>query len=441
MSNPFRTYSDILALRTAAIEECLPKRDAARALKLLVIVGLIAGLGIFGGIPAALSTPTVTERIDMGISTMRDATASTVAAVLPVLTNAQSVTQTAVDLVEQQVTGFRAQVQGLVDGLTGAISTGQAQVAQVTQSAQAQALLQQATVTKAQVEQVVSQGGVSREQLTALLARANLSAEQANEVMQEAGVAQADMQQVWADVQAQVKAGASAVASEASAAAMTQLQPLLESWGIGEAQFNDILAQLATTPEQFNQLLKNLSLTPQMVGSLIKQVEATPEQLNQLAAQVREESVKAEPVIGARPSRIVHLVGQWITAPLQLASDWLLFALVLLVVAKLLGGRATLPRHLGAMALASAPLVLLIGLYLPDLGSTLSAPLAGAIHYFTRLLALIGLAWGGLLLLRTLSLAHQITPWRALGALALAWLGLYVALPLVSLLATGFLLQ
>jgi conjugal transfer pilus assembly protein TraV len=58
-----------------------------------------------------MNTPTVTERIDMGIATARETSASVVAAVLPVVTNAQSASEAAVAFVQQQTAGFQAQVQ------------------------------------------------------------------------------------------------------------------------------------------------------------------------------------------------------------------------------------------------------------------------------------------------------------------------------------------
>ena len=115
-------------------------------------------------------------------------------------------------------------------------------------------------------------------------------------------------------------------------------------------------------------------------------------------------------------------------------------ALALLAVTKLLGGRATLPKHLAAVALAAAPLVLLIGLYIPDLAGVLTIPMAGAIHYYARILALIGLVWAGLLLLRTISLAHEISVWRTFGAITLTWVVLYVLVPLAGIFLTGYLL-
>jgi hypothetical protein len=353
-----------------------------------------------------------------------------------VLTEAQSVTDAAVTFVQGAAAAMGERLSGIVGVVAGWVTAGRAQVEQ--SAADVEQLLGQANVTVQQIEQVAGQAQVTAEQLGTLLARAGVTPEQAQNLLQRAGLSAERIAQVQ-QVRSQIEAAAGATTAAADSA-MTQLQPLLEQLAITEAQFRDILAQLSTTPEQVNRLLQQLSLAPEAIGELITQVEATPAQLAQLAADVRAEAVAAEPRLGTRPSRIVRLFGEWLSAPLQLADDWLLFVLVLLVVVKLLGGRATLPKHLGAVLLAAAPLVLTFGLYIPSLEGVLSLPMAGAVHYYARIVAVVGLLWAGLLLLRTLSVAHEISLWRSAGAITLAWLALYVLLPLAGLLLSGYLL-
>jgi hypothetical protein len=431
MKQALRSYSNVLQLRSEAIRSYLDDYDAAYALKFLVIVGLIAGVGVLFGIPNALRQLTLPEQIDQAVSTARTTTAQIAAVVMPVIADVESATQAVSDLVQEQVAAATAQVNALVAGVTAGFDAGREQVAQVQQNPRVQQLLEQSTVTAAQVEAAISQAPATAEQISVLLARANVTPEQATALLQRAGVPVEQVRQVQ---QLQAQAG-TAVSS-----AMTQLQPLLEQLSVTEQQFQQILAQLSTTPEQFDRILQQLSLAPAAVGQVVKQIEATPEQLEQFAADVRAEAVKAEPPIGTRASRVVHLFGAWLSVPLRIAGDWLLFALALLVVAKLLGGRAPLPKHLAAMALAVAPLVLLLGLYIPDMTGTVSIPMAAAIHYYSRILAIIGLLWAGLILLRTISVAHEISMWRTAGALALTWSVLYLLLPLAGLLLTGYLL-
>jgi hypothetical protein len=442
MKQALRNYSHVLQLRTEAVRSVLDNFDAAYALKLLVIVGLIAGLGVLAGIPHALQELTLPEQIDQAVSAARTATAEVAAVVMPALTNAQSATEAVVAVIQEQVAGITEQINSVVAGVTSVVNSGRAQVdtqvAQLQQNSQVQQLLTQTTVTAAQVEQAISQAPATAEQISALLTRANVTPEQATALLQRAGVAAGQIQQVQ---QLQAQAGSAvAAASAAVDSAKAQLQPMLDQLSITQEQFDQILAQLSTTPEQFNQVLQKLSLAPEAIGQLIKQLEATPAQLEKLAADIRAEAVKAEPPIGTRASRVVHLFGAWLSVPLKLASDWLLFALALLVVTKLLGGRATLPKHLAAVALAAAPLVLLIGLYIPDMAGVMTVPMAGAIHYYARILALIALVWAGLIMLRTVSLAHEISVWRTFGAIVLTWVVLYVLVPLAGLFLTGYLL-
>jgi hypothetical protein len=421
MKQALRNYSHVLQLRTEAVRNQLDSFDAAYALKLLVIVGLIAGLGVLAGIPHALQELTLPEQIDQAAAAARSTTAEIAAVVMPALTKAETATQAVVAVIQEQVAGITEQISGVVAGITSGLNAGRAQVdtrvEQVQQNPQVQQLLAQTTVTATQVEQAISQAPATAEQISALLARANVTPEQATALLQRAGVPTGQIQQVQ---QLQAQAGAAVDSAKA------QLQPLLD--------------QLSITQEQFNQILQKLSLAPEAIGQLIKQLEATPAQLEKLAADMRAEAVKAEPPIGTRPSRVVHLFGAWLSVPFKLASDWLLFALALLVVTKLLGGRATLPKHLGAVALAAAPLVLLIGLYIPDMAGVVTVPMAGAIHYYARILALIGLVWAGLLMLRTVSVAHDISLWRTFGAITLTWVVLYVLVPLAGIFLTGYLL-
>ncbi len=442
MKQALRNYSHVLQLRTEAVRSHLDSFDAAYALKLLVIVGLIAGLGVLAGIPHALQELTLPEQIDQAVAAARTTTAEIAAVVMPALTKAETATQAVVAVIQEQVARITEQINSVVGSITSGLNAGRAQVdtqvAQVQQNPQVQQLLAQTTVTAAQVEQAISQAPATAEQISALLARANVTPEQATALLQRAGVPTGQIQQVQ---QLQAQAG-SAVASAGAAvdSAKAQLQPLLDQLSITQEQFNQILAQLSITQEQFSQILQKLSLAPEAIGQLIKQLEATPAQLEKLAADLRAEAVKAEPPIGTRASRVVHLFGAWLSVPFKLASDWLLFALALLVVTKLLGGRATLPKHLGAVALAAAPLVLLIGLYIPDMAGVLTLPMAGAVHYYARILALISLVWAGLILLRTISLAHEISVWRTFGAIVLTWVVLYVLVPLAGVFLTGYLL-
>jgi len=391
-----RNYSHVLQLRPQAITDQLNSHGIARSLRMFVVVGLIAGLGLWLGAPRLLQQPTPPELVDQAAAAAVEATEQVVAAALPLLVEVQGVAQTVVETVRHWV----AAVTGWVDNVLGGFSTALRSGAELmTGNAFVQLLLLQSEISIAQIGEAIDQVPLTTGELGQLLARADLTPEQTAALLQRAGLGEAQIQEV-----------------------------------------QTVREQTSTVVSQIAGLIGLAAQAPDALRALITQAEATPAQARQLAADVRAEAVEAEPPLGTRPSRIVRLGGAWLSAPLHLAGDWLLFGLVLLLAAKLLGGRATLPRHISAMLLAAAPLVLLIGLYIPNLEGVLSIPMAGAMHYYGRILALIGLVWAGLVLLRSLALAHEISLWRAAGALALTWLALYVLLPLVSLLIGGFVL-
>jgi hypothetical protein len=146
-----------------------------------------------------------------------------------------------------------------------------------------------------------------------------------------------------------------------------------------------------------------------------------------------------EPPLGERPSRTIRLGGAWLASPLHYAADWVLFVFVLLLAAKSVGGRATLPQHLGAVALSAAPAIFFLFAYAPYLGDVLPAPTAVAVHETGRILALIGVVWCGALLLKAISVAHGFGMWKSVGVVLLALFAMYVLAPLALLLSAGFL--
>jgi hypothetical protein len=117
-----------------------------------------------------------------------------------------------------------------------------------------------------------------------------------------------------------------------------------------------------------------------------------------------------------------------------------LFALVLLLIAKALGGTATLPQHLAAVAMAAFPAVLSLLVFAPDLSAAIPIPSAASIKFIGRLLALIGIVWSAAILVKALSEAHRFGPWRSAGALALTGVAIAIGAPVLAALAASFLL-
>ena len=287
-------------------------------------------------------------------------------------------------------------VDNVLGGLSAALRSGSELL---TSNAVVQFLLLQSSISRDQIEQALDEVPLTTGELGQLLARADLPPDETAALLQKAGLNAQQIQEV-----------------------------------------QTVRDQTSTVLTQIGVLIGLAAQAPDALRTLVTLTEATPAQARQLAADVRAEAVRAEPPIGTRPSRIVRLGGEWLSAPLRLLNDWLVFALVLLLVVKLLGGRGTLSQHLGAMLLAAAPLVLLLGLYIPNLESVLSIPMAGAVYYYGRILAVVGLLWATLVLLRTLSVAHGVSLWRAAGALALTCTAIYLLLPLATVILGGYLL-
>jgi hypothetical protein len=126
--------------------------------------------------------------------------------------------------------------------------------------------------------------------------------------------------------------------------------------------------------------------------------------------------------------RVLASLGAFLSLPFSRTAGWIGYAIWVLLVAKLLGGRATVSQTLGATALYAVPHVLGIFSIVPCLGS---------------LLGLVATAWGIAIYVKALAVANDFSIGRAVVATvvpalvggALAMLGLLVFL--VLMLASG----
>lgn len=101
-----------------------------------------------------------------------------------------------------------------------------------------------------------------------------------------------------------------------------------------------------------------------------------------------------------RPVRaFLQALGGWITAPLLRLGGWMGYAFWVLLVAKLLGGRATLSQMLGCTALYVAPQILTILRVIPCLGS---------------ILAFVSFVWGLVIYVKATAVANELSLGRAL---------------------------
>lgn len=419
MRESLRTYSQILQLRGETIHTLLQsERGIAYALKLFLVVSLIAGLGMWAGLPASLRTPTMVERFDQTIESVRETVASITTAVESAVATAQGRIDRAVQSIS---TEFNRRFGGFLDqisNLFNRFASPQARLA---------ALLTQRVVGVTEIEEVASQARPTAVEMVQLLSRANASEAETRRLLR------------LAQITTEAYEAARIAAEEQTNAAMAELQPIRDALKMSASEFEQLLAEVSTTPEQIVEWISALSTTPEQVGELLATVTATPDRVKTLVAAAREEVIRMEPPLGERPSRTIRLGGAWLASPLHYAANWAIFVFVLLLTAKSVGGRATLPQHLGAVALSAAPALFFLFSYAPYLGEVLPAPTAVAMYETGRILALIGVVWCGVLLLKTLSVAHGFGMWKSAGVVVLTWIAMYVLAPLSLLLTAGFL--
>ena len=294
---------------------------------------------------------TLPEQIDQAVAAARTTTAEMAAVVMPAITKAEI--GHAGGCRRRAGAGGRHDGTGerLVGGVTAGLNAGREQVAQVQQDPRVQQLLAQTTVTAAQVEQVISQAPATAEQISALLARANVTPEQATALLQRAGVPMEQIRQVQ-QLQAQAGAGREfgqgAAAADCWTSCRSRRSSLTRSW----RSFRPRRSSSTASCSSFRWRLRRSG----QVDQADRGDAGTVGEVRCRRAGRGRQGRAADRHAG-QPGRTP--VWRMAVRAAALAGDWLLFALVLLVVTKTLGGRAPLPKHLAAMALAVAPLVLL----------------------------------------------------------------------------------
>ena len=212
MKSAFQTYSAVLQLRADAIRALLASpRGIGFALKLFLIVGLVAGLGRWFAAPALLQQPTLTEQVDNGIEMAQSFVNATGAAVWNQLVETQvlDLPTLVTNQVQNQVDAMIARVSDMTGGLIAPPSP----VAQ---------LLRAQVVTPEALQQAVAQDPATPAQLDLLLVRANLPIDQAGAIL---AAAKVTAQQVE-----MARAIRLATTAADDATALAQIKPLTTSW-------------------------------------------------------------------------------------------------------------------------------------------------------------------------------------------------------------------
>lgn len=187
--------------------------------------------------------------------------------------------------------------------------------------------------------------------------------------------------------------------------------------------------------------LPGISVSPELSATIGDWAEAAGQTVNNLLAALEAEAELLEPPLGTTTSRIIRQIGRWVSTPFMIMSQYLGIALTSILVAKLLGGRATLSQHMTAVLLASAPLVLLLPALIPNLSSVTTIASSAAISVFGRLIALIALGWAAIILIKGLALYHEFSWERATWSLIISWIVATLLVPIAGALLLGYLFR
>lgn len=400
MRTAFSIYSGILKLRGETYEWLRVSDSAVPfAILLFFTVSLLAGCGKWLMLPGELNRPLLTETVDTVGQT------------------ADRVFDAVIPRVDE---GLRAISH---ENLSFALGEVLPPDASVTPQALAEVMARAGLTSQQLLELVAEQTTIPAEARQALAARPP-SPQLIDDLLAETGLTAAEMKDLLVT---------QAVAARAD--------ELLGGIPISTAQLQNLFVQLALTPERIRAITVQLGVPDERVNEWIAEVDALPERTDDSLQAVRDELETLEPPLGTRPSRAIRLFGNWLATPFELLSSYLPLALVALLVAKALGGRATLPQHLVASALAVAPAWLLILTIPADLSRTFPITVAAGLSIFGRMLGLVAIVWAAAILLKALSVNHRFSVWRAAATVVLTYVVVYVLLPMTGLFAFGYLLR
>ena len=144
-----------------------------------------------------------------------------------------------------------------------------------------------------------------------------------------------------------------------------------------------------------------------------------------------------QPPLGVGPSRTLRLVGDWLATPFEMLSSWLGFIIIIWLIARFMGGQASITQHVSLLLLAAAPQVLTIVNYIPLSPGVVNAP-AGILG---RILSLVALIWSVVIVVTGLAVAHDVEQRKAVKMLAVFVLLVFVVLPILSVLAGVYILD
>jgi len=142
--------------------------------------------------------------------------------------------------------------------------------------------------------------------------------------------------------------------------------------------------------------------------------------LNQLTDEL--EGLQAP--LGPQPSKILRLIGEWLSLPLLLLSSWIGICLGIWIIAKLMHAEGSLQQHMSLLLLSFAPQILTAIHYWPT----------GLSRSLTNLISGIAIIWSIAIAIQALSTVNNISRGRSLLIFSLFFLVAVVALPALIIL-------
>jgi|GEM_PF-6949329 len=197
----------------------------------------------------------------------------------------------------------------------------------------------------------------------------------------------------------------------------------------------------STLPEQIHQLVALIEDIDQNIPGWLPQkmgenLSNFTQDVAEVVRKIEDKTTDFMPPLGARTSRVINIVGEWLETPLQIMAKFLGLSLILLLVMKLMGGEGTLSQHISLTMLAIAPYVLTFFSYIPSSSITMSL----ALDIFSRTLSILAIGWSVVILLKALSVAHGVTLKRSASGLILGLVVCYILIPLGSIITILYVL-
>ncbi len=187
-----------------------------------------------------------------------------------------------------------------------------------------------------------------------------------------------------------------------------------------QAELDQATTQFENVIGQIEPLLQNFVPEPARSQALDQARQSFKMGLD-IAAEVE----KAPTMLPRPVTRLLEAVGRWLSRPFGGAGfplaaaalgTWLGYGIWVMLFAKLLGGKGSLTGFFGTTALYAVPHLLRILSWVPFLGG---------------LLALVAFAWGAAIYVKGTAVSHQLSFERALLAVILPLLILFVVLYVV----------